>query len=266
MTFEAAVRATEVLLALALIQQSVEHLVWARRDAWLFGARIVLCIVLLSGGLTGLALIALLGLNCIILYRFQGPYNGGSDRMGGLILFCLTLTQLMPDPHWQERVFGYLGIQLVLSYFISGKVKLCNRDWRNGRALSDVFAFSAYPVSQDLRALSGRTRLLWAASWAVILFEVFFPLALMSQVTLVVALGSAPGSCGHGWPPIRRWCGYKSGLWESDGLISAMSKLKDAETVGGQSRRHLGAFARGGDKRPGCERCSGRRKRLGLKR
>lgn len=33
-----------------------------------------------------------------------------------------------------------------------------------------------------------RPRLLWAASWAVILFELVFPLALLNQALLITAL------------------------------------------------------------------------------
>lgn len=60
----------------------------------------------------------------MILQRFQGPYNGGSDRMGLLALWCLTLLQLAPAPAWREVFFAYLGLQLMLSYFISGWVKV----------------------------------------------------------------------------------------------------------------------------------------------
>lgn len=189
MSFETALRATELLLAFALLQQSVEHLRGDRREGALFGARAVLCLGLLSGYYTAAVLGVLVAVNFGILMRFQGPYNGGSDRMGGLILMCLTLTHVMPSAVWQERAFGYLALQVILSYFISGKVKICNPDWRSGQALRDVFAFSAYPVSERLRALAGYPRLLWAAGWAVILFEVLFPVALLSQTTLIAALG-----------------------------------------------------------------------------
>lgn len=188
MSFEDALRATEILLAWAFIQQSCEHLRGSRRDKILFGARLVLCLGLMAGVYTGMVLAALLALNLVILNRFQGPYNGGSDRMGGLILASLTVTYAMPTLVWQERAFSYLALQLTLSYFISGKVKITNPDWRSGVALSDVFAFSAYPVSEEMRALSSQTRLLWVMSWAVILFELLFPLALISYPTLIVAL------------------------------------------------------------------------------
>jgi len=54
-----------------------------------------------------------------------------------------------------------------------------------------VFQFSAYPVAEDLRALAGRPRLLLAASWAVMLFELLFPLALLHPAALVAALAGA---------------------------------------------------------------------------
>mgnify|MGYP002628218426 CR=1 FL=1 len=188
MSLEDAFRATEILLALAFLQQSLEHLCGATRDRWIFLLRTGLCLMLVSGINSALALAGLVGLSALIVWRFQGSYNGGSDRMGLLILWCLSLAQAMPTVLWQERVLGYLAGQLILSYFISGKVKLTNPAWRNGQALSDVFAFSAYPVSKDLRRLSDLPRVLWVASWSVILFELAFPLALLGQKLLIVAL------------------------------------------------------------------------------
>jgi len=194
MTLENAARLTEALLALALIQQSLEHLNGPRADRPLFLARIGLCGLVILGavspwpGVDLVGLLGLAGLSLLILQRFQGPYNGGSDRMGLLALWCLTLSRLMPTPALQELVFGYLGLQLMLSYFISGWVKVVNPEWRSGRALADVFRFSAYPVSEDLRRLADRPRLLLAMSWAVMLFELAFPLTLLSRETLIAGL------------------------------------------------------------------------------
>lgn len=192
MSLDVAFRASEVLLALAILQQSLEHMCGPRRDWWIFVPRIGLCLLLLSGIGTLLALAGLVGISMVILWRFQGPYNGGSDRMGLLILWSLSLAQGTPSNLWQERVFGYLAVQLVLSYFISGKVvKLMNPDWRSGQALRDVFAFSAYPVSENLRRFAHSPRLLWCASWSMILFELVFPFALLNQKLLIAALGVA---------------------------------------------------------------------------
>jgi len=191
MTLDTAIRLTEVLLALAFIQQSAEHLRRFRDEQVLFLARTALCVlVILSIGapwpLVGLALLSL-----VTLHRFQGPYNGGSDRMGLLALWCLTLAQCLPMEKGREVVFGYLGAQVVLSYFMAGWVKIVNPDWRNGRALRQVFAFSAYPVSESLRGWAARPRILFVMSWAVMLFEIGFPLTLISRPTLAVGLAVA---------------------------------------------------------------------------
>jgi hypothetical protein len=187
-SFDAALRLTEILLGLALLQQSLEHLHGPKRDRLLFTARAALCVPLVSGLWTPGALAGLALLSLLILRRFQGPYNGGADRMGLLALWCLTAAHFLPAERWREIAFAYLGAQLVLSYFISGWVKVVNPDWRSGRALRDVFLFSAYPVAESLRRLTERPRLLFTAAWAVMLLELAFPFALLSQTTLIAAL------------------------------------------------------------------------------
>lgn len=188
MEFEVAIRFTEIFLALAFIQQSAEHVLSFKNERVLFIPRIILSILLLLGIGTSWVCLALVVLSLFILRRFQGPYNGGSDRMGLLVLCCLTLVHFLPALRWQEYAFGYLAIQLALSYFISGWVKVVNPEWRNGRALQDVFRFSAYPVSKNLRQFSCQPKLLWVMSWAVILFELVFPLTLLMQETLFIGL------------------------------------------------------------------------------
>ena len=188
MSLETAARLTEILLAMALIQQSLEHLRGFREERALFAVRIVLCGLVILGLAAPWPLVGLAGLSLLILHRFQGPYNGGSDRMGLLALWCLTLSRLLPTPQGQELAFGYLGAQLVLSYFIAGGVKILNPDWRSGRALRDVFQFSTYPVAEDLRRWADRPRVLAVMSWAVILFELAFPLTLLSRETLIAGL------------------------------------------------------------------------------
>ncbi len=188
MSLDAAARLTEILLALALAQQSLEHLRGLRDERVLFGIRIVLCGLVILGLAAPWPLVGLAGLSLMILQRFQGPYNGGSDRMGLLALWCLALSRLLPTAQGNELAFGYLGVQLVLSYFIAGGVKIVNPDWRTGRALRDVFQFSTYPAAEDLRRWADRPRVMRAMSWAVILFELVFPLTLLSRQTLVAGL------------------------------------------------------------------------------
>lgn len=188
MSLDLAIRLTEIVLAFAFVQQSVEHLRGPANERRLFITRLALSVLLISGIAPAWASLALVINALFILRRFQGPYNGGSDRMGLLILCCLCLTHFMPSTQMQEYVFGYLALQLVLSYFMSGWVKIVNPDWRRGKALQDVFRFSAYPVSESLRGWTTRPRLLFLMSWAVMLFELLFPLTLLSHTALIAGL------------------------------------------------------------------------------
>ncbi|MBL4813241.1 MAG: HTTM domain-containing protein [Rhodobacteraceae bacterium] len=223
MSLDQAMRLTEIMLALAFLQQSVEHLIAGRREIMLFAPRMALCVLLLIGVQAPLVCLGLSALALAILKRFNGPYNGGSDRMSLLILFSLTLAEFMPNQRLQEYVFGYLALQLVLSYFISGYVKVVNPQWRSGRALQDVFEFSAYPVSEGLRQWAKHPRILWAASWGVISFELVFPLTIFSQPGLIIGLIVAgsfhfSNACFFG---LNRFfwiwlCAYPSILWLQD--------------------------------------------------
>ena len=190
-TFEFAVRATEVLLALAFLQQCAEHIFGSHAGRLLFVWRAGLSILLLLGPYSHWTLLALSAHSLLVLHRFQGPYNGGSDRMGLLILYCLCLSHWLPDGLLAEAAFGYLGVQVIVSYFVSGQVKIVNQDWRSGQALTDVFRFSAYPVAESLRALATRPRLLFFGSWAVMVFEVLFPLSFLDSKALILALAIA---------------------------------------------------------------------------
>jgi len=187
-TLELAIRLCELLLGAALVQQSLEHLAMPVTDRLLFGARLLLAVMMVAGIGNGVAEALLLLSSALILKRCDGPYNGGSDRLAILMLFCLLLANVLPTMRLRELALGYLAAQLVLSYLMSGWVKIVNPDWRNGRALNDVFAFSAYPVSGRLRALASRPRLLWFASWGVMLFELLFPLSLFDARALHAAL------------------------------------------------------------------------------
>jgi len=183
-----AIRLTEILLGFAFAQQSIEHFKSFPNEQRLFIPRFVLAVLLIIGFQTAWVAVLLFLLGLAMLHRFQGPYNGGSDRMSLLILFCLCLVYFAPSQRWQEIAFGYLALQLVFSYFFSGWVKIVNPEWRNGRALCDVFQFSVYPVSESLRQWSRLPGVLLTMSWAVMIFELVFPLALFSRTGLLVAL------------------------------------------------------------------------------
>lgn len=191
MDFDLAVRLTEILLAFAFIVQSLEHLLGFKSERLIFILRLVFSLALVAGFYTPIMCAMLFMTSIVMLHLFQGPYNGGSDRMGILILSVLCCVHFLPSIQWKDCVFGYLALQLILSYFISGWVKIVNPEWRNGRALMDVFEFSAYPVSESIRKIAHYPKLVLIGSWVVIGFEIVFPLAFLTQMTLIIGLGVA---------------------------------------------------------------------------
>lgn len=188
MSLDIAIRLTEILLSVALIQQSLEHLFGLPDERPHYLVRLGLSVLLILGIQPQWVCLALFINALFILWRFQGPYNGGSDLFSLLMITCLCVLHFLPSPRWQEYVFGYLAVQTIFSYLKSGWAKVIHRDWRTGQALRDVFAFSVYPISEATRAWMGRPRLIRAMSWAVILFELMFPLVLVSHIALAVGL------------------------------------------------------------------------------
>ncbi len=191
MLIEQAVRYSEIILALAYAQQSIEFIRGLQPERTWGVIRLLLSILLLMGFQPVLVEAGLLIIACILLYRFQGPYNGGSDCMSILVLLCLFFSHIAPTPFWQQLVLGYLAFQLTFSYFQSGYIKIINADWRSGQALADVFAITAYPVSEHARRWAKSPQLMFVMSWSVIVFELLFPLSLLNHYALIVALAIA---------------------------------------------------------------------------
>ena len=187
-SIDLAIRYTEILMGFSFILQSIEHLRLFTIERILFSCRIILSLFIILDLFVAWSLFFLLLLSLALLRQFQGPFNGGADRMGLLILSCLCLAHFSPSQRWQEIALAYLAVQLVLSYFISGWVKVVNPDWRSGKALIEVFDYSTYPVSESLRGLKNFPGLLFYFSWAVILLELLFVFSLMSEYLLIVAL------------------------------------------------------------------------------
>ena len=188
MLLEQAVRYSEIILALAYAQQSIEFIRGLQPEKTWGVIRLLLSLLLLMGFQPVLVEAGLLVVACVLLYRFQGPYNGGSDCMSILVLLCLFLSHIAPTPFWQQLALGYLAFQLTFSYFQSGYIKIINADWRSGQALTDVFAITAYPVSEHARRWAKSPQLMFVMSWSVIVFELLFPLSLLNHYALIVAL------------------------------------------------------------------------------
>ena len=210
-----AVRALECLLGLSLLIQTLEFLrlqavqapggLWAwaiqRGDVahasapmrWLFDTlfrpdvhRVHLLVRLAAAAslLWGSSLFSALLLfasTLLILIRWRGAFNGGSDFMSiialtGLLAAHLATPWIGAVLAWKAGLW-YIAIHAITSYFISGTIKLVTREWRNGSALVYFLDGGLHgPLPAASRYRSRPVAI--ACSWAFIVWECLFPLAL----------------------------------------------------------------------------------------
>ncbi len=139
-----------------------------------------------------LALVLFTG-QLLLLVRWRGAFNGGSDFMTLITVTGLLMAQLVglaadADTGWSVAL-AYIGLQTISSYFVSGWVKLKRPEWRNGQALTVFLNSGLYgPLAPD--SVFRQPRVALVCSWAFILWEGLFPLALLSPawVGLFVAV------------------------------------------------------------------------------
>jgi hypothetical protein len=215
-----ALRWIEWLAAISVAQGSLELLAWRRhlRDdgtwrwptlsrelGWLapvlaYRPFVVLLVVRLAGaglllaGVRGGVAPLLWGTSLLVNLRFRGSTNGGSDMMQMVVLTSLVVAHMGgTSPVVVRAALVYLAAQAVLSYTVAGVVKLVNAPWRTGRALPAFLATPHFGAPRALQRLLANQRTAVALSWAVILFECAFPLALTGSAAAVafVALAGA---------------------------------------------------------------------------
>ena len=217
-----AMRATEILFALSLSIQTLEYLrmgsatadhnFWSwqlqRADIPNAAVRVVLdvlfkpmahrlhlCLRLLAAVVLAVLgsslplMVFLFAGNLLILIRWRGAFNGGSDFMTLVVLTGLLMAQAVQalgDAHlaWQA-CFWYIAIQAITSYFMSGAVKLLRREWRNGSAMTIFLNAAVYgPLSP--RHLLRQPWLALLGSWSFIVWEILFPFSLLGPALAFV--------------------------------------------------------------------------------
>lgn len=210
------VRALECLCALSLLVQSLEFLKlqpvqcpdglwrWQRQQSdvahasaftrrlldWLYGARVHHIHLLLRTGAAAslfagsstISVSLLFVSTLLILIRWRGAFNGGSDFMTVVVLSGMMIGQwgqylLGPALAWKAGLI-YIALHAMSSYFISGAIKLFSREWRNGVALPYFLDGGLYgPLAPD--SIFRRRAVAVGCSWAFILWECAVPLALL---------------------------------------------------------------------------------------
>jgi hypothetical protein len=120
--------------------------------------------------------------NLLILIRWRGAFNGGSDFFTLVVLTGLLISQVVgalanAELGWQAG-FWYIAIQAITSYFMSGAVKLLRPEWRNGSAMTIFLNGAIYGPLSATHPLRHK----WLAmmgSWGFIVWEILFPLSLL---------------------------------------------------------------------------------------
>jgi hypothetical protein len=130
----------------------------------------------------------------LMLLRWRGAFNGGSDFMTLIVLTGMLIAQCMaqagdPELGWRAGLW-YISLQTVTSYFMSGWVKLLQPQWRSGEALV-VFLNGAIYGPLPARHLLSRPLLARAVAWAFIVWECCFPLAFIGPFTALFFCATA---------------------------------------------------------------------------
>lgn len=153
--------------------------------------RIVLCLLLPFYN-HYVILLSLLIIHILLCIRWRGSIYGGSDYMCIIILGALTISSFFGESTWiGSACLLYIGLQSILSYFISGIVKLNKRNWRLGMALQGFLLSPSYIVPTEVKKFASEKPLMILLSWFIMLFEVSFPLALLDPNLCLIYLSIA---------------------------------------------------------------------------
>ena len=102
----------------------------------------------------------------------------------GLMIAHWGQFAVSPILAWQAGL-GYVCLQTMTSYFISGAIKLFSREWRNGIALPYFLDGGIYgPLAAD--SLFRKRFIAIACSWGFILWECSVPVVFLGPTVAMV--------------------------------------------------------------------------------
>ena len=132
--------------------------------------------------LTTLLLGFLFGMTLLISIRFRGSFNGGSDSMTLMTLLALIVATFATRTHLVHVIcLWFLALQVCRSFFTSGFAKFRSVTWKDGSALRKLTATSNYGSPMWIRNLLENDRNSKYAGFAILGFELIFPLGLFNS-------------------------------------------------------------------------------------
>jgi hypothetical protein len=210
------IRIQEIFLAACLMVQSLESVIrgdgmsyipgFTRFPAWarpglralsspsgfriLHGMRVIgaLGLVWFPAQLPVLA--GLLALQFILPFRHRGAFNGGSDFMTAQVLGATFALRAIGSHPGQVRVIlCYLGLQTILSYWISGWHKFRHASWRSGEALQVFLRNNRYGTPGPILDLVRFPGFVKVSVWGLLAFELLFPFSLAGPRVALMFMG-----------------------------------------------------------------------------
>jgi hypothetical protein len=167
----------------AWVRPVLDHVVQGPGYVALLCLRFGIALTLLMGWSTPVSAVLLFASSVLLLFRWRGAFNGGSDFMTLVGVSGLLIAQLVgafthhPELGWRAGLW-YVTVYVVSSYFVSGWVKLLRPEWRNGRAMTIFLDAGVYgPLSAN--SLYRHPRVAALVSWTFTVWEGCFPLSLL---------------------------------------------------------------------------------------
>ena len=161
---------------------------------WICVLRGLLALALLSGASSPWIPFLLILLGFLLVFRFGGSFNGGSDAMSFVLLSGLLLLSCNEGgARVQTAGLYWIKGQVVLSYFLSGLRKFGNREWRSGQALQRILR--AWPGGRraSFQWIQNSSFVAQIASILILGFQIGFPLVLMEGVPRWIFLMAGVG-------------------------------------------------------------------------
>jgi pimeloyl-ACP methyl ester carboxylesterase len=183
-----------------VIARVLDRLDGPRADRVFHAVRCALGVAVLVPGrgkvFDGLRLGANAGLSVLgMINQARSRYGGdGSDQAALQVHAAATIARLGGDARSIDAGLWYLSMQGVLSYAVSGWIKLLGRPWREGTAVSGVMRTHTYGHEGVWRFFQSRPGLEKAATRAMLLFESSYPVVyiagpLVNAAYTAVAMG-----------------------------------------------------------------------------
>ncbi len=149
----------------------------------MLGLRGALALALMAGLLQAAGAVALFVIALLLLLRWRGAFNGGSDFMTLVGLTGLLIAHAWGgwtgdmSAGWRAGLW-YVALQSITSYFVSGWVKLLRPEWRRGEALPLFLDTGVYgPLPSD--SVFRHPLVARLVSWSFTVWEGCAPLALL---------------------------------------------------------------------------------------